>query len=67
MQRARRAVTTVLLVVSLASCSGGGGGPDPGAPGPEESRTLQGQVLQDAQDVADQLEQRQADLESMVP
>jgi hypothetical protein len=67
MQRARRAVTTVLLVMSLASCSGGGSDPDPAAPGPEEPRTLQGQVLQDAQDVADQLEQRQADLESMVP
>jgi hypothetical protein len=67
MQRAGRTVTTVALVVSLASCSGGDGDPDPAAPGPEEPRTLQGQVLQDAQEIAGQLEQRQADLESMVP
>jgi PBP1b-binding outer membrane lipoprotein LpoB len=67
MQRAKRAAGTAILAVILASCSGGGGGPSPGATVPEEPRTLQGQVLQDAQDVASQLEQRQADLESMLP
>jgi hypothetical protein len=67
MQRATRVLTAAVLGVILAACSGGGGGPDPSAPGPEEPRTLQGQVLQDAQDVAEQLEQRQADLESMIP
>jgi len=50
----------------LAGCSGSSA-PDPTAPPAEEPRTLPVQVLTDARDVADQLEQRQADMESMIP
>jgi len=50
----------------LAGCSGSTA-PDPAAPPVGEPQTLPGQVLTDARDVAGQLEQRQADMESMIP
>ena len=50
----------------LTGCSGSST-PDPAAPPVEEPKTLPVQVLTDARDVADQIEQRQADLESMIP
>jgi PBP1b-binding outer membrane lipoprotein LpoB len=66
MRKPTRVVAATVLACVLSACSGGNT-PDPAAPASEEPRTLQGRVLQDAQDVANQLEQRQADLESMVP
>ncbi len=66
MNRVTRAVATAVVAVMLAACSGGGS-PEPAATVPEEPQTLQGQLLRDAQDVAGQLEQRQAELESMLP
>jgi hypothetical protein len=66
MIRRRCTSAAAALALILAGCSGGGG-PGPAGPGPDEPRTLQGQVLQDAQGVGAQLEQRQADMESMIP
>ena len=41
--------------------------PDPTVPSADETKSLPVQVLTDARDVAGQVEQRQADMESMIP
>lgn len=63
----RAAAAAVLAMTLVLGACTGSGSPAPSAPDPGEPRTLQGQVLRDAQDVAGQLEQRQAELESMLP
>ena len=50
----------------LAGCCGSST-PDPAVPAVEESTILPTRVLTDARDVAGQVEQRQADLEAMIP
>jgi hypothetical protein len=65
--RFKRVVVTVILATSLGGCSGGSS-PEPDIPVPaDEPSGLPTQVIQDAQNVADQLEQRYVDMESMVP
>jgi len=64
--KAKHFVVGLVLGGILAGCSGSSA-PDPAVPAAEDSKTLPVQVLTDALDVADQLEQRQADMESMVP
>ena len=55
-----------MLCGLLAGC-GRSSTPDPVVPPAEEPKSLPVRVLTDAQDVAGRVEQRQADLESMVP
>jgi len=50
----------------LTGCSGSST-PDPTVPPVEETKSLPVQVLTDARDVAGQVEQRQADMESLIP
>ena len=59
-----RAVIAVFLI-ALAAC-GGGGGDDPAAPSSDDAGTGPLQVLERAQDVADQLDSREAEMEQMV-
>ena len=62
-----RRVLAALALVVVAACSSGTG-PAPAQPAPEVGPTeLPGRVLSDAQDVADRLNQREADLESLIP
>lgn len=65
--RVRRTFAVTAIVLSIAGCSGSSS-PDPvsetTAPVPAGLPT---EVVQDARDVAADLEQRQAELESMVP
>ena len=64
--KAKRSIIGVLLCVLLAGCSGASPS-DPAAPVTEESEILPIRVLDDARDIADQVEQRQADLEAAIP
>ncbi len=64
--KAKHFVVGLVLCGILAGCSGSSA-PDPAVPAAEDSKTLPVQVLTDARDVAGQLEQRQANMESMVP
>jgi len=65
----RRIAAALAMVAGLSAC-GGGTSPEPEStpePPAQEQSQLPTRVLQDAQDVADAVEQRQADLESMLP
>ena len=63
----RHVAAAAVLATVLGGCAGGSS-PDPAAPVPDDEPSgLPTQVVQDAQDVADQLEQRYVDMESMVP
>jgi hypothetical protein len=57
-----RAVIAVFLI-ALAACGGGG---DPAVPSSDDAGTGPLQVLERAQDVADQLDSREAEMEQMV-
>jgi hypothetical protein len=63
--RMRIRVFSAVFVLALAAC-GGGGGDDPAAPSTDDAGTGPLQVLERAQDVADQLDSREADMEQMV-
>ena len=64
--KARRFFVGFALCGILAGCSASST-PDPTVPPADEPKSLPIQVLTDARDVADQVEQRQADMESMIP
>ena len=64
--KARNFFVGFMLCGILTGCSGSST-PDPAAPSVEEPKTLPVQILTDARDVADQIEQHQADMESMLP
>jgi hypothetical protein len=61
----KRIAVVLLLGGVLAGCSGGSS-PDP-TPPPATDEVRIGEMVQRAGDVADGLEQRQADLESLLP
>ncbi|MCJ7724886.1 MAG: hypothetical protein MUP76_00650 [Acidimicrobiia bacterium] len=62
----KRSLVGAVVCVLLAGC-GGSAPSDPALPAGDEAKSLPIQVLDDARDVAGQIEQRQADLESMIP
>lgn len=62
----KRSLAATMLCVLLAGC-GGAAPSDPALPAGDEDSSLPIQVLDNARDVAGQIEQRQADLESMIP
>jgi hypothetical protein len=62
----KRSLAAAMLCVLLAGC-GGSGPSEPALPSTDEAKSLPIQVLDDARDVAGQIDQRQADMESMIP
>jgi len=62
----KQAVAALTLVGALAGCSGGSS-PDPAVPDPAGETIRLTETVGRVQDVADQLEQRQAEMESMLP
>jgi len=64
--KTKRSLIGVLLCALLASCSASAPS-DPGAPAVDEAQILPVRVLDDARDVADQVEQRQAEMEALIP
>jgi len=64
--KTKRSIIGVLLCAFLAGCSGASPS-DPATPTTAESKSLPIRVLDDAREVADQLEQRQAELEAAIP
>ena len=61
----RRSLAGLLLAIQVAACSGTA--PAPTQAPSDGAETLHGQVLDDARDVAGQVADRQAELESMLP
>lgn len=61
----RRSLAGLILCVLLAGCSGPA--PTPAQPQSDGAETLHGQVLEDAREVAGQVEDRLAELDSMLP
>lgn len=60
----RRFLATVSMIVALAAC---GGSPEPSrTPPPSEPVSTPGKIIDRASSVADQANQRTADLESML-
>ncbi|MBU1866132.1 MAG: hypothetical protein KKE89_06925 [Actinobacteria bacterium] len=64
--KTKRSVAAVLLCALLASCTGSAPS-EPALPSVEEAKGLPAQVLDDARDIAGQLDQREADLEAAIP
>jgi hypothetical protein len=65
--RIRRTLVAAAVALVVAGCSGGTD-PEPASPTTEPAGSgLPTQVLDDARDVAGDLEQRQTDMESMLP
>lgn len=63
----KRSLAALIAALFLAGCTGSTP-PDPASPPPaQEPSGLPTQVVGDARDVADGLEQRYQDMESMVP
>ena len=62
----KQAVAALVLVSVLAGCSGGSS-PDPAGPEPAPETIRLTETVDRAQDVSDQLDQRQAEMESMLP
>ncbi len=62
----KRTVAALAAALILAGCSGSTS-PDPTPPPAQEPSGLPTRVVSDARDVADGLEQRNQDIESMVP
>ena len=62
----RRSLAGLTLCALLAGCGGSAPAPTTQPPS-DDAQTLHGQVLDNARDVAGQVEDRQAELESMLP
>jgi hypothetical protein len=62
----KRTLAALAAAVVFAGC-GGSTSPDPTPPPAQEPSGLPTRVVGDAQDVADRLEQRNQDIESLVP
>jgi len=62
----KRSLCAAVLCLVLAGC-GGSAPSDPALPAGDEAKSLPVRVLDDAREVAGQIEQRQADMESLIP